>query len=301
MNSILRFQSVTDQTQDENVYVEPLPPPPTKEVREFLQDEKQRVEKLFHDGSGAIRGRVNYEPWRNTSGGYLELVRLSSSRITYFPLVKPIVYVWCPDQLARFLPCHDAQCKGELLPQRIFASPRPMHMWDQVCYLLSRQYKCSACKKTKVGSVASYLAKLPTYVGLTFPFVLSKHSGMLKGLVTLTENLATHGVGPTAISSLLRELHTQRHDTKRVVYYSHVADRKAFGAKQSTMGSCLGNIPFFLEYSAFYTAPSPNYIRSAFLKSVESQRPFWEYYNTKLFASSRYLKSDHTFNVISLN
>jgi hypothetical protein len=106
---------------------------------EYLQSAKEQVESTFDI---PIHMKVAYSDWNNVSNRHLNLVQLKRGEYSWKPLMKPIYYIWAPDQLCVEMNCSSEHCLGKLKARKRFSNPRRVHLLNSYCFLISRVYFC---------------------------------------------------------------------------------------------------------------------------------------------------------------
>lgn len=119
---------------------------------------------------------------------------------------------------------------------------------DGPYYIFSSVIRCQnqTCRRKSVSSSDFGMSLLPRYIQIAFPAELTQRSGLDCSWKRIHEALADNGVGPCAISDLMKELYSTRYDLLKLQYYD-----AANAIKKSPHTHFRPQRPHFLPFSTF--------------------------------------------------
>lgn len=123
------------------------------------------------------------------------------------------------------VPCIRNGCSGQCEIIGICRNPpRRIFGVNGVIYLFAPEYRCTedTCRKEFSALNQLLLEKLPWHIVSSFPFVLTKKSGVHVDLVKLLVAGARIGMSPGKVYRVLRELYSRRVTEEEELYYSTV-------------------------------------------------------------------------------
>ena len=125
--------------------------------------------------------------------------------------------------------------------RRVFDIDRPYFIFSTVMRCQNQR-----CRRKTVASSEFGLSLLPRFIQLAFPAELTQRSGLDNSWKRIHEALADTGVGPFAISEIMKELYSIRYDTLKLQYYG-----SAYATKKSPHSHFRAQGLHFLPFSSF--------------------------------------------------
>jgi hypothetical protein len=208
------------------------------------------------------------------------------------------LFVWAPHLLHtnNRIPC--PLCKEPLSNDGWAHNPCARYVVDinNNFFILSYNYKCKSCNKSLLGSCNEIVNNLQPHLASQFPAVFTWRGSFSKNLVKLIQPCFYNGLGPTAFSKMLWELHTHSYDEAHVDWLYHILSlfdpKRIIRPRQSMIK------PFssFLDTDKWNDhIPSASTIRDIFIDTIS---PLKDCVEKKMgMYSAEIMRSDLSFKV----